>query len=57
MSKEGILPEKENLRRAVKWISDQGNFSLKVIEEASVRFDLSPSDESFLIKNFLKKED
>ncbi|MBE9503227.1 MAG: hypothetical protein IME96_03545 [Proteobacteria bacterium] len=57
MSKEGILPEKENLRRAVKWISDQGNFSLKVIEEASVRFDLSPSDESFLIKHFSKKEE
>ena len=57
MSKKGILPEKENLRRAVKWISDQGDFTLKAIEEASVRFDLSPSDESFLINHFTKKED
>lgn len=57
MSKESILPEKENLRRAVRWISDQGDFSLKVIEEASVRFDLSPSDESFLLNHFTKKED
>lgn len=56
MSKDGILPEKENLRRAVKWISDQGNFGLKVIEEASIRFNLSPSDESFLIRHFSKKE-
>ena len=57
MSDDGILPERENLRRAVTWISEQESFSLNVIEAACVRFDLSPSDESFLIKYFITKKD
>lgn len=57
MSNESILPDKEDLRRAVKWIAIQdSSFSLKVIEEASIRFDLSPVDESFLIRHFTEKE-
>lgn len=51
-----ILPDKENFRRAVKWISGQGEFSLKVVEEASVRFDLSPTDEEFLIRHFREEK-
>ncbi len=54
---DAILPEKENLRRAVKWISGQRCFNLKVIEEASVRFDLSPADEQFLIRHFTEREE
>ncbi len=57
MSSGNILPDKEDLRRAVKWIAGQGEFSLKVIEEASVRFDLSPADENFLINHFTVKKD
>lgn len=58
MGSSTILPDKENFRRAVKWISGQGEFSLKVVEEASVRFDLSPTDEEFLLRHFTKpKED
>lgn len=56
MSSESILPEKENLRRAVRWISEQGTFTLKVVEEASVRFDLSPLDEAFLLRHFTQQE-
>lgn len=52
MANSGILPEGENLRKAVKWISGQGGFSLKVVEEACIRFDLSPADENFLINHF-----
>jgi len=52
MSNNPILPDKEDLRKAVKWISDQGEFSLKVVDEASIRFDLSPADEAFLISHF-----
>ncbi len=57
MSRGNILPDKEDLRRAVKWIAGQGEFSLKIIEEASVRFDLSPADENFLINHFTVKKD
>jgi len=52
MTDNGILPEGENLRKAVRWISGQGGFSLKIVEEACVRFDLSPADENFLINHF-----
>lgn len=56
MTSSSIIPEGENLRKAVRWISDQGSFSLKVVEEACVRFDLSPADGEFLIRHFTEKE-
>jgi hypothetical protein len=52
MSNNTILPDGENLRRALRWISEKGSHSLPVIEEASMRFDLSPADSSFLIRHF-----
>jgi len=57
MSQKSILPEGEDLRKAVKWILEQGTFSIKYIEQASMRFDLSPADESFLIRHFTQKGD
>jgi hypothetical protein len=52
---ETILPEKENLRRAIRWITEQDEPTLPIIEEASLRFDLSPADSAFLIRYFLQK--
>jgi hypothetical protein len=52
---ETILPEKENLRRAIHWIAEQDQPTLQHIEEASVRFDLSPADSDFLIRHFLSQ--
>lgn len=53
MTKQGLMPEGENLRKAVKWLAEQGcGFNLKILEEASIRFDLSPTDEEFLLRNF-----
>lgn len=55
-----ILPEGEQLRRAVRWISDElqenkdANLA-KLIDEACVKFDLSPSDAEFLIRFFATK--
>jgi hypothetical protein len=55
-----IMPQGEDLRRAVKWISEerqsrpQKNIA-KLVEEASVKFDLSPADGEYLL-NFFKKE-
>ena len=50
-----IQPEGENVRRAVKWISDENKYnpgkSLKqLVEAASLKFNLSPLDESYLLK-------
>ena len=55
-----ILPEGEALRKAVKWISEareeQGGAPMyKLIEEASLKFNLSPSDQQFL-QRFFQKE-
>ena len=54
-----IQPEGEDLRKAVKWISDERKYGaektlLKLIEEASLKFDLSPMDADYLT-NFFRK--
>jgi len=54
-----VMPKGENVRRAVRWISDNlkenANQSLKkLINDAILRFDLSPGDSEFLI-NFYKE--
>ena len=52
-----VLPEGEQLRRAIKWISDmrqldpRGNQS-KVIGEACLKFDLPPKDAEFIMTYF-----
>ena len=52
-----ILPEGEQLRKAVRWISEErqekkdANLA-KLIDEACVKFDLSPTDSEFLIRFF-----
>jgi len=56
-----IMPEGESLRRAVKWISEQTKISsdkniLKLVNEATIRFDLSPNDGEFLIKFYRDQE-
>ena len=55
-----IQPEGEALRKAVKWISDERQYGdpktlLKLIEEASLKFDLSAMDTEYLI-NFFRRE-
>ena len=56
-----ILPEGEQLRRAVKWISDErvdnpGATLSKLIGEACLKFDLAPNDAEFLT-HFLAEAD
>jgi hypothetical protein len=55
-----MMPQGEDLRKAVKWISEERQAGTerklaKLVEEASVTFDLSPVDAEFLFK-FFKKE-
>lgn len=56
-----ILPEGEQLRKAVRWISEErqsreGTNLVKLIDEACVKFDLSPADTEFLMRFFTKEE-
>jgi len=57
----GIQPTGEDLRKAVQWVSDERQYNpgkeLKaVIQEACVKFDLSPLDADFLLSKLLGKE-
>jgi hypothetical protein len=45
-----ILPKGEALRRAVAWLAHQGPRTPELIEQASQRFDLSPTEEEFLLE-------
>ena len=49
-----IQPKGERLRQAVKWISenlrqDKGMQIAPLIQEAALRFNLSPNEEEFLV--------
>ncbi len=53
----GVLPEGEQLRKAVKWISDVRLEDpeaklFKLIDESCVKFDLSPKDAEVLLNFF-----
>jgi hypothetical protein len=55
------MPEGEDLRKAVKWISqnledDPNKKLLRLVEQATFRFDLSPKDAEYLI-NFFRFHD
>lgn len=50
-----VQPQGENLRKAVKWVSQQrkerpDREPLQLAEEASIQFDLSPEDSEFLLR-------
>lgn len=54
MSNKGpVVPEGENLRRAVRWLSEHAPITRQAINEAGVRFDLNPLEEEFLLQKFL----
>jgi len=54
---EGIIPKGEKLRRAVRWVgeicqSDPERKRLQVVQEAELKFDLSPKESMFLYRTF-----
>jgi hypothetical protein len=56
-----VQPEGEDIRRAVKWISEErvSNPQKKLselIDEACLKFDLSPMDEEFLARTLIEKK-
>lgn len=56
-----IQTKGEDLRKAVKWVSDerkynQGKELKALIEEACLKFNLSPVDADFLLRTLLEQE-
>ena len=56
-----VQPQGEDLRKAVKWISDSLKYEKDqtvraLIETACLKFNLSPKDEDYLIQ-FYKSQD
>ena len=56
-----IIPEGEQLKKAVKWISDQRTEDpsvtlFSVIEQACLKFDLTPKDSEFLMRHFSEQD-
>jgi hypothetical protein len=55
-----VIPEGEQLRKAVKWVSDErlenpeAGLS-KLIGDACLKFDLPPKDAEFLLRFFTEK--
>jgi len=56
MSKQSLMPEGEHLRLALRWLSENAPITKKTIEEAGIRFDLSPLEEEFLSREFLPRK-
>ncbi len=57
-----LLPEGEELRRAVKWVSgklqeDPAQPLLPLVQAAIFKFDLSPKDAEFLIAFYCRKKE
>lgn len=53
MAEENILPDGDNLRRAVLWLNQQEAYSLDAIQVATERFGLTPEDQQYLVETFL----
>ena len=45
-----LLPAHEGLRRAIAWLAERGRWTPELVDEAGRRFDLSPADEDFLLR-------
>lgn len=55
-----VQPEGEEIRKAVKWISDERQYGaekplINLIEEAGLKFNLSPADQEYLVNFFRGK--
>ena len=56
-----IQPDGEHVRKAVKWISEEKKYSpgqslKKLVEAASLKFNLSPLEENYLFKFYSESE-
>ena len=61
MATHDVLPEGEDLRRAVRWVSEKLQESptgpvMTFVNEAVFKFDISPKDARFLIDFFRERK-
>jgi hypothetical protein len=49
---KSVQPRGEALRKAMRWLADQAAHDAATIEQAAIRFDLSPLQEAFLLEYF-----
>jgi len=52
-----IQPRGERLRRAIRWLSEEGRHDAAALGEASRRFDLTPLEQEFLWTHFRQRTD
>jgi hypothetical protein len=45
------------LRRAVAWLAEQEAWTPSLIEQACQRFDVSPEDEEFLLRELFRRQE
>jgi len=50
-----LVPHSEALRRAVAWLAEQGEWTAQGVEEACQRFDVTPADEEFLLRELRRR--
>jgi hypothetical protein len=55
-----LQPDGEDIRKAIKWISEERKYNpeakpIKLVEEACLKYDLSPKDAEYLT-NFVLSE-
>jgi hypothetical protein len=55
-----IMPEGNNLKKAITWIDEtraekKGKTLLQLIDEAGMRFNLTPKDSDFLVRFYIDK--
>ena len=50
-----VIPHGEAIRKAIRSVSEKGGWNLETIGETARRFDLSPLEEEFLVKQFLQR--
>jgi hypothetical protein len=53
----GVVPEGDGLRRAMRWLDERAREDpradrAKLVGEAALRFDLTPLDADFLVRNW-----
>ena len=57
----GIQPDGEEIRKAVKWVSEERKYNPgktinNLVEEACLKFDLSPKEADFLGRTLLEEK-
>ncbi len=56
MTEDTLIPRRERLWQAIRWLGEHKERDPALIEQACKRFDLSPQDEEFLLREWRKDD-